>query len=139
MPRDLAILQHLRAVMCDAVADYWRASERAGSLDLKTALMGLSAARAGLMSRLNDQIAGKDGMILIYGTVAGELHRLWLDFTTAFAGGDKAVVRRVRKGERYLVRQLERALTVKALSAPTRKLLDDLLATLRRDAVAASY
>jgi uncharacterized protein (TIGR02284 family) len=133
MPRELATLQHLRAIICDSVAGYHKAAERARSPELKSALLSVAATRHDQFERLNEQIGGADGQIICEGTALGDLHRLWLDVTSVLAGGDLAVIRRVREGDAYLVRQLEAALASDALSGTSFELAVDLLATVHRD------
>lgn len=85
------------------------------------------------MSQLHEQIGGRDGIIVCEGTDAGDVHRLWLDLTSVFTRGDTAVLKRVREGERHLVRAIERALAGNTLSASSRETVGDLLTALRGD------
>ena len=117
------VLETLIDTTYDSVDGYRKAAELAKTPVLKQALEAQAATRQATLDSLNAELVRLGGELITKGTMAGGLHRLWLDLTAMFENGDEAAVERVEEGEAYLAKKFEEALEHADLDPETRAVI----------------
>ena len=117
------VLETLIDTTYDSVDGYRKAAELAKTPVLKQALEAQAATRQATLDSLNAELVRLGGERITKGTMAGGLHRLWLDLTAMFENGDEAAVERVEEGEAYLAKKFEEALEHADLDPETRAVI----------------
>lgn len=104
----------------DSVDGYRKAAELAKTPELRRALEEQATTRQATLDSLNAELVRLGGELVTKGTMAGGLHRMWLNFTAMFENGDEAAVERIEEGEDYLAKKFEEALEHTDLDRQTR-------------------
>ena len=94
----------------DSVEGYRKASEKATSASLKSALGERLTKRQQTLTAMNDELRRQGDELVTKGTATGGLHRIWTDITSAFEDGNEAAAERVEEGEDYLKDKFKSAL-----------------------------
>ena len=118
------VLETLIDTTYDSVEGYSKAAGLAKTPALKQALEARASERQATLDALNAQLVRLGGDLVTKGTMAGGLHRVWLNLTSMFENGDEAAVDRVEEGEDYLARKFEEALEHTDLDRETRAVIE---------------
>lgn len=96
----VTVIKKLAEICRDDEKGYKDAAEHAKRSDLKRFFIAKSAERGRFATELQSVLAklGKTGK-KVSGTVAGVLHRIWIDTRVILGAGDKSILEFVEKGE----------------------------------------
>lgn len=117
------VLKTLTDTVYDSVEGYRKASEKAESPQLKTALNDRLQQREKTLQTLNAELQRHGEELVTKGTVTGELHQMWMSIADLFERGDEAAAERVEEGEDYLKSKFETALDADGLDAGERAVI----------------
>jgi len=125
--KTLSVLEDLIETCKDGQKGYQDAAEHVKRADLKTYFNEQSLVRAKFAEELRSELSrlGKPDK-KPSGSVAGAMHRAWIDTKVAFGGGDKTILESVEAGEDRAKEAYQ-----KALSEP---LPSDIAAIVRKQA-----
>lgn len=127
-----AVLETLIDTVHDSIQGYSRAGEAASSVAIKSAFASQAQRRGATLDLLNQELVRRGGELTTRGTVAGSLHRMWLNVSELFVSGDKAAIDRVEEGEAYLAGKFETALESTELDPPARAVIQRGLTEIRQ-------
>ena len=94
----------------DAQKGFQEAAEKIDMPDTKTFCLEQSRVRAHFVGELQTLVHGLGAEPENEGTVAGAIHRGWLNLKTALGGGEHAILSAVETGEDTAVRAYQKAL-----------------------------
>jgi uncharacterized protein (TIGR02284 family) len=108
----MSVVEELRATCEDGVKGYKEAAEHVKRTDLKTFCLEQSSERARFVSELQAAMAklGKAEK-KESGSVAGALHRAWIDTKVSLGGGDHTILESLESGEDRAKDAYEKALS----------------------------
>jgi uncharacterized protein (TIGR02284 family) len=87
-----SIVKHLAEICRDGEEGFREAAEKAHRQDLRTLFFDLSAQRGKFATEMQRLLASIGGVPDNSGTLAGALHRGWLDLKAMVAGSDDAAI-----------------------------------------------
>ena len=125
--KTLSVLEDLIETSKDGQKGYQDAAEHVKRADLKTYFNEQTLVRAKFAEELRSELSrlGKPDK-KPSGTVAGAMHRAWIDTKVALGGGDKTILESVEAGEDRAKEAYQKALS--------ESLPSDVLAIVRRQA-----
>jgi len=120
-----SILNELIETCRDGQAGFRSAAENVKSADYKSLFAELSAQRQGFITELQG-LARSFGQPETSGSVAGSLHRGWIDLKAALTSGDEhAVLAECERGEDSAVAEYRSALEHDELPSNIRRVIED--------------
>lgn len=119
------VLKTLTDTVYDSVEGYRKASEKADSPALKSALQDRLQQREKTLATMNAELQRHGEDLVTKGTVTGELHQMWMSIADLFERGDEAAAERVEEGEDYLKSKFEAALDNDSLEPGERSVIQE--------------
>jgi uncharacterized protein (TIGR02284 family) len=105
-----SVVEKLIETCKDGQKGYRDAAEHATRPDLKTFFQEQSAERGRFAQELETLVTGKAGEKKESGSVAGAMHRAWIDVKANLGGGDHTILESVEQGEDSAKEAYEKAL-----------------------------
>ena len=104
-------LNHLVEICRNGQQGFHQAAERSGDAHLRLIFADLAHQREQFAAQLRYQVSRLGGRPHDTGTVAGAVHRRWIDVRTAVSGdADRALIRECERGERFALASYKLAL-----------------------------
>jgi uncharacterized protein (TIGR02284 family) len=121
----IPVLNHLIEVCRNGQYGFRQGAEAVNDQHLAAILLGLSEQREQFAAQLRYQVSLNGGRPEDHGTLAGALHRRWIDLRSTVAPRvEHVVIAECERGERFALKAYSTALEA-ALPAPVRKTLED--------------
>jgi uncharacterized protein (TIGR02284 family) len=120
MPERAAVsaLNHLLEVCRDGEMGFWTAAEHVSDEGLKWMFKGIAQKRGQFAEELKHEIRHLGGAVAEGGSVAGSVHRGWMDVKTAFRGiHDSSILEEAVRGEGSAVKAYETAIAARLPSS----------------------
>ena len=126
----ISTLNDLIELNRDGQSGFQQAASKIETPLIKAFCLEQSLSRAKFVGELQTQVRSMGQEPDNTGSVAGALHRGWLDLKSALGGGDAAILAATETGEDHAVNEYVKALT-EALPAPARAMVEDQLQSVR--------
>ena len=123
-------LNNLIELNRDGQSGFQEAAAKIEAPQIKAFCLEQSLSRAKFVGELQSQVRSLGIEPDNTGSVAGALHRGWIDLKSALGGGDAAILAATETGEDHAVNEYVRALT-ESLPAPERAMVEDQLQSIR--------
>lgn len=122
----IATLNHLIELNRDGQNGFQEAAAKIEAPTIKAFCLDQSLSRAKFVGELQTEVRSMGVEPDTTGSVAGALHRGWMDLKSALGGGDAAILAATETGEDHAVSEYVMALT-EPLPAPARAMVEDQL------------
>jgi len=131
--QDVSTLNSLISTTLDSVKGYREAAEASDNTRHQSFFRECAEERSRIAAELQDQVRKLGGEPETESSVAGAIHRSWLDLKSAIAGRDQqAIINEVERGEDYIKAKFEKALEDEDISPTTRGTLEQCFESVRR-------
>ncbi len=127
----ISTLNNLIELNRDGQSGFQEAAAKIESPQIKAFCLEQSLSRAKFVGELQTQVRSMGVEPDTTGSVAGALHRGWIDLKSALGGGDTAILAATETGEDHAVNQNVGALT-ESLPAPARAMVEAQLQSIRQ-------
>jgi len=115
----------------DGQKGYQEAAEKIEAAQIKEFCLKQSRVRGQFVGELQPEVRSSGGEPEETGSVAGAVHRAWIDLKSALGGGDHAILAASETGEDQAVKEYEEALE-EALPAPARAIVERQLQSVKQ-------
>jgi uncharacterized protein (TIGR02284 family) len=129
---DVTVLNTLITTTIDSANGFERSAEDADSGNYASMFREFGTERRQVVARLQERVRQLGGTPNDDGSLKADLHRRFVDLRNAIAGGDKAVIEEVERGEDYIKAKYETALKDEKLTPETRRVIEDGYQSVRR-------
>jgi uncharacterized protein (TIGR02284 family) len=119
----VSTLNNLIEMNRDGQKGYQEAAEKIETAQIKEFCLEQSRVRGQFVGDLQSQVRSLGGDPEKTGSVAGAVHRAWIDLKSALGGGDHAILAASETGEDQAVKEYKEALD-EALPAPVRAIVE---------------
>ena len=127
----ISALNSLIEVNRDGQKGFQEAAEKVEAPQIKTFLLEQSRSRAQFVGELQPLVQSLGSAPENTGTIAGALHRGWMDLKSALGGGDHAIMAATETGEDYAIKEYKKALD-ETLPAPVREVVERQLQSVKQ-------
>lgn len=129
---DVTVLNTLITTTIDSANGFERSAEDADSGTYASMFREFGTERRQVVARLQERVRQLGGTPNDDGSLKADLHRRFVDLRNAIAGGDKAVIEEVERGEDYIKAKYETALQDQQLTPETRAVIEEGYQSVRR-------
>ena len=127
----ISALNGLIEVNRDGQKGFLEAAEKMQAAELKTFCLEQSRSRAHFVGELQPLVQTMGEEPENTGTIAGAMHRGWIDLKTALGGGDHAILAATETGEDHAIKTYQSALE-EHLPAPAREIVERQLQSIKQ-------
>jgi uncharacterized protein (TIGR02284 family) len=121
---DITTLNQLIETCRDGEMGFWSAAEHVNDPGLKWMFHDIARKRGQFAEELKEEIRRLGGAVAEGGSVAGSMHRRWIDVKSSVrSGDDTSIVAEAERGENIALKSYESAMA-KSLSGPAHGLIE---------------